>query len=238
MISCAIAVAFALALAVPAGAQCRQALALGLDVSGSVSVADHALQMGGLAEALETPEIAGAFLTISNAPVSLAIYEWSGSTDQKLLVPWTRVTSAEILGDIAATLRDAPRRRAQAGTAIGDAIGFGLALLADEPECERRTLDISGDGRSNLGRALGPQRDLALAQDVTINGLVIAADAPLVSRPARTELERLRQYYLAEVVVGRDAFVETATSFDDFARAMQRKLLRELFVPVSAEIQR
>lgn len=238
VIARAIAIALGLLLAAPVQALCRQALALGLDVSGSVSRADHALQMNGLAQALEDRDVVGAFLAVPGAPVALSVYEWSGSTDQKILVSWTLVQTEADLRQVAATLRDAPRRRAQSGTAIGDAMGFGLALFAEVPECERRTLDISGDGRSNLGRALGPLRDLAVAQGVTVNGLVIAADMPLTSSAATTELERLRQYYLAEVVVGREAFVETATSFEDFSRAMRRKLLREISVPLSAQAGR
>lgn len=220
-----------------AKAACRQALALGLDVSGSVSVSDYSLQMGGLAAALEAPQVVSAFLAVPGTPVALSIYEWSGDSDQKLLLDWTPIGEARDLRRIASALRATPRRRAQSGTAIGDAMGFGLALIADGPECWRRTLDISGDGRSNTGRALSQMRDLAAAQDVTVNGLVIAADAPLTSTPSLTELERLRRYFEGEVIVGEDAFVESATGFDDFARAMERKLLREIFVPVNALLE-
>ncbi|MCW1950803.1 MAG: DUF1194 domain-containing protein, partial [Octadecabacter sp.] len=41
---------------------CRQALALGLDVSGSVDVQEYRLQLDGLALALGDPEVTAALL--------------------------------------------------------------------------------------------------------------------------------------------------------------------------------
>ncbi|MCX8955594.1 DUF1194 domain-containing protein, partial [Ruegeria sp. NA] len=41
----------------PAFGECRQALALGLDVSGSVDSREYRLQLDGLASALTRPEV-------------------------------------------------------------------------------------------------------------------------------------------------------------------------------------
>ena len=46
-------------------------------------------------------------------------------------------------------------------------------------ESERRTIDISGDGTNNAGRDVTLARDEALAQGITINGLVILSETPL-----------------------------------------------------------
>lgn len=68
-----------------ADAACRQALALGLDVSGSVDAQEYRLQTDGLAAALLHPEVVEAFLALSDLPVSLAIYEWSGPGTQVIV---------------------------------------------------------------------------------------------------------------------------------------------------------
>ena len=86
-------------------------------------------------------------------------------------------------------------------------------------DCERRTLDVSGDGTNNDG--IAPElarRDAALA-GVTVNGLVIGANVATLGR-----------YYQQFVIQGPGAFVESAEDYDGFERAMRRKLLRELGV--------
>ena len=50
-----------------AAAACRQALAIGLDISGSVDEAEYRLQLDGLASALLNPDVQKAFLAIPGA---------------------------------------------------------------------------------------------------------------------------------------------------------------------------
>ena len=64
-------------LPLTAQAKCRQALALGLDVSGSVDAFEYRLQIDGLAGALLRPEVQQAFMTFPQAPVRLFVYEWA-----------------------------------------------------------------------------------------------------------------------------------------------------------------
>ena len=55
---------FVLPFARPAqAAACRQALALGLDVSGSVDTDEYRLQLDGLAAALTSPEVVSALIS-------------------------------------------------------------------------------------------------------------------------------------------------------------------------------
>jgi Protein of unknown function (DUF1194) len=78
-------------------------------------------------------------------------------------------------------------------------------------------IDVSGDGQDNSGADLDGARERARAGGITINGLSIASDA-----------EGLEEYYRQNVISGSDAFVEPAKDFEDFARALKEKLLREL----------
>ncbi len=52
---------------------------------------------------------------------------------------------------------------------------------------------------------------------IIINGLPIMADD-----------EGLAEYYESSVIVGAEAFTEPARDFNDYARAIKEKLLKEL----------
>src|SRR3546814_7921188 len=77
--------------------------------------------------------------------------------------------------------------------------------------------DLSGDGRSNEGGSPAFARAAANRAGVTINGLAILNEEPDLAR-----------YYMAGVVGGPGSFLVTADDFDDFARAMRRKLYFEI----------
>jgi hypothetical protein len=208
---------------------CRQALALGLDVSGSVDAREYRLQMGGLAQALSSDAVRGALLERADTPVELLIYEWSGPQDAVTLVPWTRITDAEALDRIIIQLNTVERRGdATPGTALGVAMMRGAHHLAQRSDCWRKTLDISGDGKSNLGPRPRNIKPRLADAGITINALVIGADDPATGNTRQSEIAELSAYFKAEVILGPDAFIETALGFEDYAAAMEIKLLREL----------
>lgn len=209
-------------------AQCRQALVLALDVSGSVDSREYRLQLDGLASALIDPDVELAILRQASNPVYIAVYEWSGPSYQRMLLNWTALTSRERLYDASIHLANLRRRPAPPGTALGKAIGFGAELLASGPDCWKRTLDVSGDGKSNFGPHPRDIRQSLPPGSLTINALVIGADAPSTGDARQVEIAELSTYFSAWVIFGRDSFVETAIGFEDYRAAMIRKLLREL----------
>lgn len=217
-----------IAAAVPAAGGCRQALALALDVSGSVDLQEYRLQLDGLVTALNDREVVTLLLASPEAPVSLMVYEWSGPEDQVVLVPWTEVTGAAALDEISATLARTGRREATPGTALGVAMEVGAEFLDQKRQCWKRTLDISGDGKSNLGPRPRDIRSAVGARGITINALVIGADSTSLADRGKDEIGELSSYFRAEVIVGADAFVQTALGFEDYAAAMTLKLKREL----------
>ncbi|MEQ5872291.1 DUF1194 domain-containing protein [Sagittula sp. NFXS13] len=200
---------------------CRQALALGLDVSGSVDAAEYRLQMDGLAAALLHPEVQTALFAMPEAPVSLAVYEWSGPEAQRVIAPWRVISDPVALDAVATTLRHVQRGDGASSTALGAAKSFGAAMLSKQAACWKRVLDVSGDGTSNTG----PRPKVVRPDGITINGLVIGGGDG-------GGLDALAAYYHAYVVQGPDAFVETAAEFASFEAAMVRKLKRELQVMV------
>lgn len=208
-----------LALGVPAPAlACRLALVLAVDASASVDETEYVIQRNGLAAALIAPEVQAAFLS-DPEPVALAAFEWSGQWNQHMLLEWQLIRSGEDLLRAAGDLSSAERKSTQSPTALGSALGFAAGVLAEGPACEQRKIDVSGDGRNNHG--FGPQlayKHFPLT-GVTVNGLAIGGAAIL---------EDLVAYFERQVIRGPGAFVERARDYDDFERAMRRKLEREV----------
>lgn len=208
-----------------AASDCRQALVLGLDVSGSVDSVEYRLQLDGLAGALSHPDIRETLLMQGLPPVSLAVFEWSGPDDQRLLVDWRDIGSPAALHQVVTTLHRTQRGDYDPSTALGQAIRYGQALLQAKPNCWKRTLDISGDGYANTG--VHP-RDIGRLSSITINGLVVGNRGTGTAEYWHSELENLASYYQRYVTDGPDAFVEKAHDFKDFESTMVRKLKREL----------
>ncbi|MEO0623525.1 MAG: DUF1194 domain-containing protein [Pseudomonadota bacterium] len=220
-----LAIAAALAC-VPAQAKaCALALLFALDVSASVDAEEYRQQREGLAAALLSPAVREAVLA-QDGGVALAAYEWSGRYQQDIALPWTMVASEAALFSVAETLAKGPRSYAEFPTAIGYALGFGAVMFRDAPVCQRRVIDISGDGVGNEGFPPAAAYREFEFQDVVVNGLVIGGD----------DLELLR-YYEENIPHGPNAFIEVAIDFADYENAMRRKLLRELYGPQVADGQ-
>ncbi|MDX1742473.1 MAG: DUF1194 domain-containing protein [Ruegeria sp.] len=211
-----------------AAAECRQALALGLDVSGSVDNAEYRLQVDGLAAALRRPEVSQLILSEVAPPIRLAIFEWSEPGHHRLLLDWATIRAEADLEQIASALTSTQRSTAPQGTAVGAAMLYGAKLLSQQAGCWTRTLDLSGDGKHNLGTHPRDAKKTLQSWGLTINGLVIGADDPSHSDKRYVQVGELSAYYNTWVILGPNAFVEVALGFDAFEDAMTRKLMREL----------
>ena len=203
---------------------CRLALVLAMDVSSSVDGAEDALQRRGLASALVTQQVQAAFFA-SPDPVALAVLEWSGRYNQSILQDWVLIENPTILADVSMRIAETPRSHDDYPTALGYALVYAGTLLRRAPACTFQTIDVSGDGLNNDG--FGPREAYSAFPfgDVTVNGLVINVPETAATRE---EPQELFEYYSGEVIRGPSAFVEVANGFEDFARAMEAKLIREL----------
>ena len=122
----------------------------------------------------------------ANRRIALCFVEWSGAGAQKVVIDWTLIDGAEAARKFSDALVEAPRSFADR-TSISGAIDFSMEQFARAPfESKRRTIDVSGDGTHNAGRGLLAAREDALAQGVTINGLVILSERPLPWNPEHT----------------------------------------------------
>ena len=200
-------------------AACSIALALTVDVSGSINEREYRLQMDGLAEALRDPAVADALVA---SEVALILVQWSRAGRQEVSVPWRRMVSHSDVAEFADLAQTAPRAWNVFSTGIGDALLFTSAQFDEVADCEHKVIDVSGDGYSNEGSDPLEVAQMLASQGFQINGLAIEDD----------EFE-LTAYFKHNVVAGEAAFVFTAETYADYPRTIWRKLLSELIVPIS-----
>ncbi len=201
-------------LPLPASA-CSVALVLAMDVSGSVNREEYALQMSGLADALGDPLVSEALV---NAGALVTLVQWSGYSRQDVSVPWTAIDSADDVVALQAAVLGVRRAYRNYATAIGEVLDLSVDLLNAAPaDCARRVIDVSGDGFSNEGKRplhVRPRLDM---EGITVNGLAIRGSEPGIVG-----------YYEERVIFGPGAFVEIADGYEDYPRAIRRKLIAEL----------
>jgi hypothetical protein len=204
-------------------------LVFAADVSRSIDQPKFQLQREGYAAALADKRVLEAITAGRNKRIAVAFVEWSGVSSQKVLIDWTLIDGEDAAKKFGDQLVELPRSFAER-TSIAGGIDFAMSVLVRAPyAAPRRTIDISGDGTNNSGRDVGLARDEAVAQGVTINGLVILSDRPMAWNPEHTNPPGgLANYYRANVVGGSGAFVVVAEDFNSFGQAIVKKLIAEI----------
>lgn len=204
-------------------------LVLAADVSRSVDAEKFQLQRAGYAAAIADRQVLDAISSGRHRRIAVLFMEWSGLGNQNVVIDWTLIDgpkTAQAFGD---RLLESPRSFADR-TSISGGIDLAVAQFAHAPfACERRTIDVSGDGTNNAGRDVVLARDEALALGLTINGLVIQSEHPLPWNPEHTHPPGgLAKYYRDNVVGGPGAFVLEAKNFNSFGQAIIKKLVAEI----------
>jgi hypothetical protein len=216
-------------VAAPAAEQVDLLLVLAADVSRSIDAAKFQLQRDGYAAAISDPRVLEAIKSGRTGRIGLTFVEWSGVGSQHVVIDWTMVADAGDAKGFGDHLLEAPRSFADR-TSISGAIEFAMGQLARAPFVSaRHTIDVSGDGTNNAGRDVIAARDEALAQGVTINGLVILSETPLAWNPDHTNPPGgLENYYRDHVIGGAGAFVLAAQDFNAFGQAIVKKMIAEV----------
>jgi hypothetical protein len=204
-------------------------LVLAADVSRSIDEAEFNLQRKGYAAAMTDPRVIRAIVGGANHAIAVCFVEWSGASDQNVVVDWTVVRDEEAAAGVAATMLSAPRSFL-GRTSISAAIDFSMERLAAAPAtADKRIIDVSGDGTNNSGRNVTDARDEAVAQNVTINGLAIINTQANPGYAFHTQPPGgLPKYYQDNVIGGPGAFLLVVENFDSFADAITRKLITEI----------
>ena len=193
-------------------------LALLVDVSASVSDEEFHLQANGLATAFRSPAVLDAIRMSVNEGIAVSVIQWANRRNQRVSVEWTLLRDDADARGLAARIAAMPRLIHGGHTALGSALAFGLQELESNRAAGlRRVIDVSGDGRANDGLPLRAVREEVIQHGVTINGLAILNELPLLDR-----------YFRDRLIGGEGAFVMIAHDYTDFAQAMAVKLVREI----------
>jgi hypothetical protein len=196
-------------------------LVLAIDCSYSVDDGEFALQMQGLARAFVTHEVAAAIGSGPRGRIAVAVMQWAGVGEQRLVVPWTIVANDGSAETFALTLNSTARLIGPGSTSISAAIDAAvLATRASPYRGDRGIIDVSSDGTNNNGGPVDPARDRAVFSGITVNGLVIMS-----------EVFYLDHYFKHHVIGGPDNFVERAETYADYGEAILRKLVKEISRP-------
>ncbi len=200
------------------------ALVLAVDVSRSMDTDEQRLQRDGFVEAFRSQVVHDAIRKGVIGRIAVTYVEWSGPTQQKVVVPWTVLDGPEEAGGFSDALASTPIGLVFS-TSLSGAIDFSVGLFRESGvDALRRVIDISGDGPNNTGRIVTLARDEAVAKGITINGLPF-----MLKRPSgRGEIEDLDLYYRDCVIGGVGAFIVPVRERHQFAEAIRTKLVREI----------
>jgi hypothetical protein len=193
-------------------------LVLAVDASGSVDQRRFDLQQQGYVAAFRDPRVLRAIQSGATQAIAVTMVQWTGPALQIQVLPWTLIHDAATAHAFAAAIAATPRQLFSGGTSISGVIDYAVPLMFESQfKGTRRVIDISGDGVNNRGRSAASARDDAVRTGIIINGLPILALEP--------DLDR---YFSGHVIGGPGAFVIAAESYETFAEAIIRKLIREM----------
>lgn len=193
-------------------------LVVALDVSASVDGREFKLMREGFAAAMASPEVANAVSTGRNGEIAIIVTQWSGFTEQDVMINWTRATGLDDLQQLAGDILLMKRRYNGGATDLGGAIEHAHQLIVDAPfRTLRSVIDMAGDGPNNVNLLPTAERDAAVAAGITINALVVVGESA-----------GLLDYFINIIIGGDGAFAEKAIVYADFEKPMLRKLVREI----------
>ncbi|MEO1281077.1 MAG: DUF1194 domain-containing protein [Pseudomonadota bacterium] len=219
------------------------ALIISVDVSQSVDAERYALQMEGIARALEDPDVVGAIVSAPLGRILFMMIAWADSP--KIVVPWTWIASPDDAIATANLVRNVPQQGGEFTCLARMLRIVNESVLPTMPKRARRVvLDVSSDGIDNCTPApqVDEARDRLIGNGVMINGnpIMIPGENDTVGVGAYrkpgyglavgpdTEMTTMEKWYTAHVMGGPGAFVLPAYGYRDFGRAIRKKFMMEV----------
>ena len=201
-------------------------LLLMIDVSLSMDGTEQKLQRDSYVAAFRDPLVLDAIRFGPTGRIAVALVEWSGEREQRVVVPWTLVDGAASGDSFARALEAQPTSR-MTRTSISSALMFGARYMRDSAYVgARRVIDMSGDGSNNDGPSMSLARATIAQAGIVVNGLPLLIDRVAgQTRPGEVGLE---EYYEACVLAGTGAFMIPVRSMDGFRDALKTKLILEI----------
>jgi hypothetical protein len=226
---CGLATAAPIVRSAPAGPQAVDLeLVLATDNSQSVDPSEARLQRQGVAAAFRHPEVVRAIQSGSLGRIAVAYLDWSSVPYTRLTLDWRIIRDKASADAFADALLKAPPAFGQ-GTAIGEALELAAQLIElNNIQGTQRTIDVSGDGPNNRGRAVYIVRDEIVATGITINGLPVVSTGDYGQGEWGIYYGDLENYYRNCVIGGARSFALPAKGFEEFAAAIRHKLVLEI----------
>ncbi|WP_096352157.1 DUF1194 domain-containing protein [Variibacter gotjawalensis] len=200
-------------------------LVLAVDISYSMDPDELALQREGYQLALTSPDFLNALKNGMHGRIAVTYFEWAGSAEQRIVMPWRLLDGEASARAIAAEIGAAPMRRAFR-TSISSALAYAAPLFENNGFAGlRKVIDVSGDGANNQGPLVTVIRDEVVQKGITINGLPIMLKRP---NSATMDIAELDIYYEDCVIGGPGAFVVPLREREKFVEAIRTKLVLEI----------
>lgn len=199
-------------------------MVVALDRSESIDLQDRARQIDGLVHVLRHRRFIDAVRSGWHGRIALSVITWSSFDRTQVVLPWVVLERPSDFGLAIDHLirQQAMFSDAQHGPQTDIALGIGTAveMLRAAPTLGvKQVINMVADGVDNSGRVAIVDRDEAIEQGITINGLVQARGKAV---------DVVKRFFQRQVIGGPSAFVEAAREPDDFAEAMLRKMTLEI----------
>jgi hypothetical protein len=200
------------------------AIVVALDRSESIDFSEARAQIDGLIYTLRNSRFRYAVGVGWHGGIALSVVTWSSFGRHEVILPWMWIANGKD-ADVAAAILELDYARQATSehgpqTDVAFAIEVGMKQLDALPwPATKNVINVVADGISNIGRCARVDRNVAMARGITVNGLIMA-DGPAI--------DVLSRYFRREVIGGLGSFLELATSNDQFAAAMLRKILLEM----------
>jgi hypothetical protein len=192
---------------------CAVALVLLMDASGSITEQHMRQQLNATARAISSEQITNI---IERLPGGLAVKAIAFGPWPEQVTPWTIIQSPDQASEFALRLRQYQRDdEIQNGTYLGRAMNFAIDQFETVPcQPDEMVIDISTDGEADPG-PVQEARDRAEESLIRINAIGIG-------RP------ELLSSFLYQSVITSSGFHMTVESWQDFERAIRRKISLEI----------
>lgn len=201
-------------------------LVIATDVSYSIDREEARLQREGVAKAFLSREVVQAIRGGILGKIAVAYIDFASTPFNVRVMDWRVISDETSAAAFARDLLAQPINRGM-HTSISSALVMGAAMIERNAfDGTRRVIDVSGDGPNNYEGRVDAMRDEVLGKRIVINGLPIINEADRFNQ--RYFLADLDRYYEGCVTGGPGSFVIVAHDFNDFARAIKKKLVLEI----------
>ena len=197
-------------------------LVLAADQSASVSRLMTIKQRRGFAAAFRDENLQRTVGAGPRGRIAVIYFEWSDDDSQHIAVPWTLLEDSADMIQFADALDDLELGPVGGETSIGGAMQFaGHLLETNRFTSFRKVVDISANGRNNVGPPMQDALQSLIAEGAVVNGLILP-ETPVEQDGS------LVNYFRRKVIGGFGAFAIEITPERGFSDAILRKLIQEV----------